>query len=561
MIKNLLKSTALGLGTFLALSAPQQASAVEMVIQAERGALVAPMRAGTVDGRGIIESIVTNYEGAGTGKATYTFTAPTAGTYTFFVTAMGHGELYNSIFVQVNGGAWITKQFGLEATPPSAYNAFKEYQVATATLNAGQHTFVIRGREKFAKIDSIRISGGGSTSPTPPPTTTVYTTPKIGAVDYSWDESQARIDAIAKFDFALIDKGRQHAGPSGRLARFTTAVKNKNPNIKLAHYEIHMELLCNVASDNTSNNALIAAANQSNVWLRKANGNRAQWTTAYNACDINLSPWAPLVNGQSWARYKAQQDINSYFYAGSKLDYIYMDNIFHQPRSTADWYRNGRDVSPATVAQPYRVAYMQYYDYFRANKTNVKVMANTDNNLDSAEYRNKLSGAHLENAMAESGSYVNWALDRVLGYSGMMARYTAVMNNTVAPKDVMFQIFGSPNNYRLMRYGLATSMMNNGYFVYVNQVYNAMPPWFDEYDVQIGVPIDPPQTAAKANGVWLRKYANGLVLVNPTNGTLSVNVGPGYKRFSGRQDPGVNNGQVQAVVTLPAKTGLLMVKQ
>jgi hypothetical protein len=60
----------------------------------------------------------------------------------------------------------------------------------------------------------------------------------------------------------------------------------------------------------------------------------------------------------------------------------------------------------------------------------------------------------------------------------------------------------------------------------------------------------------------MRRYENGLVLVNPSKtATATIDVGPGYKRISGPQDPTVNNGQAESTVTLGPRQGLLMTRQ
>jgi hypothetical protein len=88
------------------------------------------------------------------------------------------------------------------------------------------------------------------------------------------------------------------------------------------------------------------------------------------------------------------------------------------------------------------------------------------------------------------------------------------------------------------------------------------PPWFDEYDARIGTPSEAPPSAATASGIWMRRYTNGIVLVNPSKTTaLSIDIGTGYKHLLGTQDPVVNNGLAQRVITLQPRTGLLMVKQ
>jgi hypothetical protein len=58
----------------------------------------------------------------------------------------------------------------------------------------------------------------------------------------------------------------------------------------------------------------------------------------------------------------------------------------------------------------------------------------------------------------------------------------------------------------------------------------------------------------------MRRYAGGLVLVNPGTSTLSIDVGAGYRHLSGTQDPVVNNGVAESLVTLPPKSGLVMLK-
>ena len=60
----------------------------------------------------------------------------------------------------------------------------------------------------------------------------------------------------------------------------------------------------------------------------------------------------------------------------------------------------------------------------------------------------------------------------------------------------------------------------------------------------------------------MRKYTNGLVLVNPSKTyTRSIYIGSGYKRLKGTQDPYVNNGAAQSTVTLGPRQGLLMVRR
>ena len=47
---------------------------------------------------------------------------------------------------------------------------------------------------------------------------------------------------------------------------------------------------CN-ASSSSYYYPMVRQANAANYWLRYANGARAQWTSQYGACDLNISKW------------------------------------------------------------------------------------------------------------------------------------------------------------------------------------------------------------------------------------------------------------------------------
>ena len=60
----------------------------------------------------------------------------------------------------------------------------------------------------------------------------------------------------------------------------------------------------------------------------------------------------------------------------------------------------------------------------------------------------------------------------------------------------------------------------------------------------------------------MRHYTNGIVLVNPSKTTAAtIDIGAGYKHLTGTQDPTINNGQPERMITLQPRTGLLMIKQ
>jgi hypothetical protein len=157
------------------------------------------------------------------------------------------------------------------------------------------------------------------------------------------------------------------------------------------------------------------------------------------------------------------------------------------------------------------------------------------------------------------------------GWQEMMERYRRVLGYLRGPKIAMFHnnldnlrsYYSSAgfSDYRWNRYGLASCLMDNGYYMVTNDNAYRDQPWFDEFDIDLGRAIDPPQTAAWSQGVYRREFERGLVLVNPKgNGRQTVNIGSGWARFMGDQDPVHNNGQGASSVTLEAQDGILLVR-
>jgi hypothetical protein len=123
--------------------------------------------------------------------------------------------------------------------------------------------------------------------------------------------------------------------------------------------------------------------------------------------------------------------------------------------------------------------------------------------------------------------------------------------------------------YAFMRYALTSTLLGDAYFSYADDGYSIERwKWFDEFDLKLGHAVDPSPATPFENGVYRRRFQNGLVLVNPrtnADGTVrtaqTVAVEPGYRRFRGTQDPITNNGEVAAAVTLAAGDGIILVKQ
>ena len=143
----------------------------------------------------------------------------------------------------------------------------------------------------------------------------------------------------------------------------------------------------------------------------------------------------------------------------------------------------------------------------------------------------------------------------------MMEQYQTTLANAQNNLAIM-TVAGPATDYKTMRYGLASCLMDNGYYYYTSlEDHYRSALWFDEFDAKLGRAIDPPQFAPWQNGVYRRRFENGMALVNPKgNGAQTVRIEEGYRKIAGRQDPATNNGRAVTSVTIPDRDGLILIR-
>lgn len=306
------------------------------------------------------------------------------------------------------------------------------------------------------------------------------------------------------------------------------------------------------------NNDIAEKLRHRDWWLRGYSGHRVQWTTVNHTYEINFTRWThPDSRGRRYPEWLAQRDYRTVF-AKAPFDIWYFDDVNLRERvHYANWKQNGgmQNSYSSSVERAYRDGQADEWAEARRLDPNILLMGNADNNLHYQAYRNRLQGAFLEGLMG-----YRWSLMTYGGWDRMMHRYHAIFHNLAYPRIVGFNVAGSPKDYRFFRFAFASCLMDNGYFSFTNKkkIYTSVP-WFDEYNVKLGQPLDPPQTKPWRNGVYRRRFQYGMVLLNPTGHTETVHLSPGYRRFRGAQDPRVNNGQPVSSLTLPARDGIVLI--
>lgn len=120
-------------------------------------------------------------------------------------------------------------------------------------------------------------------------------------------------------------------------------------------------------------------------------------------------------------------------------------------------------------------------------------------------------------------------------------------------------------NYQKMRFSLTTALLGDGYYSYeinTNGHGSLGLMWFDEYDNAgegtgyLGFPTGKPK--ALESGAYLRNFENGLVLVNPTEKVVQIDLPKSYYKIKGSQVPSVNTGELVDQVNLDAFDGIIL---
>ena len=379
--------------------------------------------------------------------------------------------------------------------------------------------------------------------------------PRVSAIYWGKLGDADEIRSVGRFPFVIVGL----SGNRKRIESTLATLSSGNPSIKLGTYTVLVEFWKQSQPSDVQNFPNLLAIEENDWWLYDAGGQRIQWSRNYKTHLINITRWAQRDRqGRGYPEWLA--DHKASFYGGLKgLEYVFVDNLWHSPRphlGSMDWQRTGRPLanSDVEVQAAFRQGLLDYLNALRRAMPGIKIMGNADNDLEYPEFKGQLEGAYLECAIGRSWSVEN------KGWDKMMDLYRKALKNTKAPHDVILEACGdSGPDLRLMRYGLTSALLENGWFGY--KIRGFKPAFFaDEYSVPLGKPIESPPKNPEASGIWIRRYAGGMVLVNPNSQPATMDIGPGYWRVKGMQAPEVNDGKPVSRITLNAKDGVVLLR-
>jgi hypothetical protein len=341
-------------------------------------------------------------------------------------------------------------------------------------------------------------------------------------------------------------------------------IKAANPDSQVFLYENSME----VADGRAAATEVFEKVDQMKWWAYARGGDGEPMLSPFGKREqkpnyqVNTTLFTPKDSSgyQQW-EWHARWVVKQFYKPNPSIAGFFEDNVFWRPRVDADWNRDGvTDPKDSPQAGKWlREGYNKRFALLHQLMPGKLMIGNVADwgraNSVLTELDQTLNGGVIEGMLGTNYSPETWA-----NWTEMMRWYRKTMAAIAEPKLVAFHQVGSPTDYKSMRYGLASCLLDNGYYAFSDSSkgYTGVV-WFDEYDANLGQAVTPPATTPWQKGVYRRDFENGIALVNPKgNGPVEVTLEEDFRRLDGKQAPSVNNGQLARKVLLQDRDGIIL---
>ncbi len=389
------------------------------------------------------------------------------------------------------------------------------------------------------------------------------TAPRIVNWNFEWSiESDAIAEKLSQWDIVLLDIENE---------RFSRArmklIKELNPDIKLYAYISLSDIRPDASSlaDGTARQYIGEQLEANPDWVLKlADGSAAEWWPTYNIMNVTNS--APKVNGERFNDFYANF-IRDAVIKDTIWDGVFFDNLWENitfVSENVDLNNDGKKDGKVTANKAWRKGVRKILkraksDAKKLRKSKFKVTGNGG----ARQYKKQVNGIGFEHF--PKTLYGGWT-DSMEEYFQVM-RLTA--RDSVGIVNSNVQNTGNRTNYQKFRYGLASTLMNDGYYSFDNGDATHRERWYyDEYNVALGDPVsgayntlrsDDPRTLR--DGVWRRDYELASVFVNSTDQAQTVTLNSGFERLLGEQDASTNSGELTGQITLQPHDGIILLRR
>ncbi len=356
----------------------------------------------------------------------------------------------------------------------------------------------------------------------------------------------ADLTSLYRWDLLVIPNDYQWAFPN-----FFEQYKQANPDGKVLAYTYPaMAMTSNLSS-------LFRQVDEQDLWLRNGRGEKLElWPNLY-AVNINKPAWTDL-NLSFWQNELDRQ----------KWDGLMFDTV---ENSLGRFNQNGIDLDGdcradalASLDSSWQQGLVRLFKTARQCWGKDKLILINGSSLPI--YQPSINGRIFETFPAHWEDSGTWAasmeqyLNRLpkQNYQPSVYIINGNTNNT-----------GQQNNYQKMRFGLASTLLGDGYFSFDHgDQAHEQTWWYDEYSVKLGQPTSGPYNLLAPNnnkiqaGLWRRDFDYGVAVVNSTNKRQLYSLNKEeLEKIRGSQAPLINNGQRVNYLLLEPNDGLILLKR
>jgi hypothetical protein len=379
--------------------------------------------------------------------------------------------------------------------------------------------------------------------------------PRLANYYLKWDINDDEAEEIAKWDLAILDMENQFNCPE-KLRK----IRELNPNITILAYITTQEIRSDLNSyPNASLRKKLNGQINDSWWLRDASGQKVTYWPGTNM--LNLSDDAGSdSSGKKWNQ-KLPEFVKSEILSTGLWDGVFYDNIWPDvawANGNLDVNNDGKKDADIYVNQKWNEGTKKMLEYSRRLFGGDTIIVG--NGRIDYGYQSYLNGMMFESFPSSWEGNSNWA------YS--MDKYINLKTYNVSPSTELINSYNKNQfDYQKMRFGLASSLLDNGYYSYDYDVSShGQLWWYDEYDVNLGTAQSSPYNLLDKNnstikaGLWRRDFENGVAIVNSTVSTQSYVFKEEFEKINGSQDETVNNGEKINWLKIKPNDGIILLK-
>lgn len=372
--------------------------------------------------------------------------------------------------------------------------------------------------------------------------------PKLLNLYLDWRIKEADLPILARWDLVVLDMDLSWSAADKILA-----LRAMNPNIKILAYVSAGELAeARARGDHASPGYKLSQVAAEGLFMHSHTGSRLTWWPGAHL--MNATDLGPGVNGKHWAdvlpQFVHDEMMSTGLWDGVFLDASYSD-ITSFYGTDIDPDGDGKTNPVASVNAAWRTGMTRLLKNMRtAVGPDRLIMVNS-----SVTYSSIVNGILIENFPR-------------YGWASHQALFQDAIGKNVRPAITAYNTNtndqNTPADYRLMRYGLTSALLGNGYYSFdAGPGGHAQAWWYDEYEAALGAATRSPQRLIGSGsgvtaGVWSRQFENGLVIVNSDKVAHKVPLSGTFETLHGTQDKKVNSGALVRSIDVPAQDGIIL---